>query len=169
MPQPQVIEVTGDTPEEVVQNLRDQGVPEELIQAILGRISEEVEYESEEEDFYCECDCDECTASSQPELTREEAAKVAGTALAKALNLMKDKLGLDFDTQEVMSSIGFVKVEPTVEKPKMSVEDFNKLEILKKLQPVIEEIAEARDIPPMVVATGALDFALAVQKHGIKL
>lgn len=164
MLQPKVIEVSGDTPEEVVQNLRDQGVPEELIQAILGRIAEEVEDGSEEE-----CDCAECTGCGQPELTREEASKMAGTMLAKLLNEMKDTLGLDFNTQEVMSSMGFVKKEPVVEKPKMSVEDFNKLELLKKLQPVIQEISEARGIPPMMVAAGALDFALAVQKHGIKL
>lgn len=165
MLQPKVIEVSGDTPEEVVQNLRDQGVPEELIQAILGRIAEEVEDDSEEE----ECDCTECTGCEEPELTREEAGKMAGTLLAKLLNEMKDTLGLDFDTQEVMASMGFVKEEQVVEKPKMSVEDFNKLELLKKLKPVIQEISEARGIPPMAVAVGALDFALAVQKHGIEL
>lgn len=165
MLQPKVIEVSGDTPEEVVQNLREQGVPEELIQAILGRIAEEVEDGSEEE----ECDCAECTGCEEPELTREEAGKMAGTLLAKLLNEMKDTLGLDFDTQEVMASMGFVKEEQVVEKPKMSVEDFNKLELLKKLEPVIQEISEASGIPPMAVAVGALDFALAVQKHGIEL
>lgn len=166
MLQPSVIEVTGDNLEEVMQNLRAQGIPEEVLQAIVGRLADD-----EDEDDGEECNCAECTGCEEPELTREEAGKMAGTLLAKLLNKMKAELKLDFDTQEVMASMGFVKEEeePVAEKPKMSVEDFNKLELLKKLEPVIQEIAETRGMPPMVVAAGALDFALTVQKHGIEL
>lgn len=145
--------IEASSPEELAEKLSAIGLSNDEVAELVLEITGETVAHTEE----CEtCDCGECSGMS-----RAEAGMVVGQKLAKLLKGIKQNLELDFDVQEVMNTMGFVKTETT------TAEERETEILLEKLEPVAKQLVEETGMPPQVAIAGMMQVFRALDAHGL--
>lgn len=140
-------------PEELATKLEELGLGDKLIAEIVLEVTG-TEVAKEEE-----CNCIHCNPTA-----RTEAGKQVGILLAKTLKRVKEEFELDFDVQDIMRQIGFVKQdEPTKQCAPGEIDDA----MMEKLIPVAERIIEETGMPPQVAVAGIKQVFAALDAEGL--
>lgn len=148
--------IEASSPEELATKLEALGLDDEQIAQIVFEITGATVVKTEEE---VECNCVGCNPDA-----RAETGKKVGKLLAHTLKRIKEDFELDFDVQDIMRQIGFVKQdEPTNKHVPGTIDDA----MMEKLIPVAERIIEETGMPPQVAVAGIKQVFTALDAEGL--